>query len=242
HDALPIYNRDLQMIHDSVVRLTNGAVCKSSEADARAELENQNTDLGADTHNDRNASASKALESVSTELPAVTTTLKGIEAALSNLDIKALHETVATTKADIDGLTIKAAALSKRVSLLHEEEAAIRGSIASLTNLPLGNPTRMLRGVDPEDESVVTHEQLRRIGNGGKPSASAIGLTLDEALSQTTLVKGADDMEYREWPAGVSPEGGRPELSVWQKNYTLPETLLAYRNGEAARIPEEPRA
>src|SRR6185312_7429472 len=143
---------------------------------------------------------SKALESVSTELPAVTTTLKGIEAALSNLDIKALHETVATTKADIDGLTIKAAALSKRVSLLHEEEAAIRGSIASLTNLPLGNPTRMLRGVDPEDESVVTHEQLRRIGNGGKPSASAIGLTLDEALSQTTLVKGADDMNTASGP------------------------------------------
>jgi hypothetical protein len=236
---------ELQALHDGIMRLTDGSVCRgmamegqgdntpeqggkgASDEDARAELDGAKPDLGADTHATRAA------------LPDLVKSLQDLTGGLAGINVKALETSVDALETRLAVATTAASRYETHLDDLIKQEAALRESISALGNMPLGRPTSLTRTLDMDDPltraGVATYEDMRAASHG---RATSEGLTLEDALARTKLVS-IDGVLHRHWPEGVAPNGGRPELSTWQKVTGGTPLMRQYRENQDCYVREE---
>lgn len=231
----------LQTIHDAVSTMTEGKVC-GARGNSNSQGDGMNVDeaeqdanqaMGARQLTDTFEEFRKSVEALTTSTHGVDAVLEAFK-TLEKLNVKGLTEDVHKAQAMLN-------MIKRDTTQAYEEARNITDVIRTLKALPLGRPTHLSRSVEETAAAnTVSYAQLAGIENNLQKAARA-PQTPDEALALTTLVKerltNGQEIEFREWPATAH---NRPALTGFQKSLMRPSDIVAYNNGEVARVPLSP--
>lgn len=235
----------------------------SSEGDAR-DLEAARADQIASQANTHNTRAGEP-DVTAALYGDLVKSLADVGTGLKGIDLPALHKQVEATQATITRaaeaaaqyerqykelsanagqLSAQMAAMRKAAGGLQEQQDWLARQVETLANVPLPRPTMLHRSVDLDDpiqrEAVATYQDMAGVNIANKAAALGIApgeeLSLERALA-LTVVKTVDGLEYRQWPAGVVPAGGRPELGNFAKITMSWDQMTAYRSGGECLVP-----
>lgn len=221
----PKHAGHVQAVHDHTHALTNGMACRSMGAhetnfqQARQQLMDSEGQTGPDAiHNPL-----KSYEGMSEHLDRVVKALEGI-------NTKGMADEVVAMKKELQ-------IARKGIAAVYEEAAKAAATVAALKNMPLGNPVKQSRTVEP-DPTLTSHEELKALGTG-QETTTLSGLL---ALTQLETVKMPNGMAitYRKWANGLGGavgKGLRPALTSNQIALMPFEAIEAYRAGFAADVP-----
>lgn len=137
----------------------------------------------------------------------------------------------------------------KAVNDVLAEAERVKKEITDLTNMPMGRPTQLNRSVT-DTIGTVTREQLLQLSQQqGSEQAAGYPVSWKQAESLTSIVSVEVEerslsgeicktpVYYREWSAGLVPEGGRPPLTGEQQSRMHPFAVMDYNEGRKARVP-----
>lgn len=219
----------LQMLHDMVCSMSSGATCANSPAQSFSTAVQQAQEISG---NSPSVMPSVAY-SLGDNLDKITKSMETYTVYLA--DMQKAHDQQNVLKAVIEKAQQETAALGAEV-LKYQE------TIATLKDMPLGNPISHSRTVHEADrDAVITRDELLDIGK------KAVDWQADGSLEKAfelTEVKRKDAggvfVEYRIWPEGVGGDckkGVRPELTPDQITYMSFKHIGAYRTGGYAEVP-----
>lgn len=251
--------KSIQAIHDATVHLTNGMVCaatppKKKPADGEG-------DASADAGGDDSPGAIE-MGAEPQRLAAVTETLEKMAAALAELKLTDSARRVLTAQQeDADKMRDYLASYEASLTEAYDKvkqltaETAVAKQVAmdalkmadGVSRARLGRPTGLLgRTYEPGEGAAEFAEMMNLTKSSGKVGAALdkeLHLSGQSELSYDELVKHLE-VEYeagvgyvRLWPEGITPQGGRPELTNAQRVSMTVEAMVAYKEGRAARVP-----
>lgn len=159
---------------------------------------------------------------LSLELQPITTQLEALTKAFSGIDVSVIGANVQKAmEVQLHEAQGAMATIMKDIGAAQKELTDTRAEIATLTNIPLGNPTRLNRTVQA-GEPVASYEDFTAIGKSG--------------VEGTRLVKVTDRGLMRLWNAGTS---NRPALEPWQDKLMSEGETNAYNSGRECLVPEK---
>lgn len=221
----PAHAGHVQAIHDHVHALTGGMMCRSFGANetnyntARQQL----MDAEGQTGPNAPANPLKSFEGMPEHLDRIVKALEGV-------NTKGMASEVEVMKKELH-------IARKGIAAVYEEAAKAAATVAALKNMPLGNPIKQHRAVEP-DPTLTSHEELKTLSTG--PETTTLPGLL--ALTQLETVKLLNGMSisYRKWANGLGGtvgKGLRPALTSNQKALMPFEEIDAYNAGFAASVP-----
>lgn len=234
----------LQAIHDSVMALTDGAVCKAAKPD------NEDSQDDADEHDNQDDSDhQQPMMGTMSTLPSLVKEIGELRTVFGNINLKAfeadvqksvdklaqIEQTLEARRLEAEQIAeqAKQAKLDAIKAATYADEA--KQSIDKLNNMPLGRPSGHIGRRMVADPSAVQFNEMLQLA--AKPDVvEADKPTLKDALEQTTKTYVAGVGHCRLWPDGVG-KGIRPKLSNEQKIIMTPAEITAYNEGGEALVP-----
>jgi hypothetical protein len=211
----------LQAIHDMVCAMSGGQVCGDMVDDDESDDVSGNGPLSVSYDLAHNVSLlNKAIDQYHT----------------ATVDLFDIKKDAAQAKADLQSAR-------EQIGTLAMEVEKAQQTIATLKDMPLGNPVGHSRTVHAED-AVATREDMMQVTKSARKSEAVATDSLPAAIALTQIkeVPMTDGrfMRYRYWPDGVGgtvKSGVRPELTLDQVSMMQFSSIVGYRDGREAMVP-----
>jgi hypothetical protein len=220
----------LQMLHDMVCSMSGGMTCSNAPAQSFSDAVAQAQEISG---NSPSVMPSVAY-SLGDHLNKITKSMETYNGYMELM--QKFVEGQSTVKVELE----KA---QQEVATLGAEVVKYQETIASLKDMPLGNPIHHNRTVHEADrDATITREEILGI-NKAAPVEWQAEDSLAKAFEMTSTKKknaGGMFIEYRVWPEGVggdTKKGVRPELTSDQITYMSFQDINNYREGKYAEVP-----
>jgi hypothetical protein len=217
-------------IHSLVHEMTDGACCTNQDGEDFHEATEQAREASGESPS-AGYSVAYALGDKADLL------MKSVERYNASLaDVVDLKKEAELTRKELDAARTEMLTIGAEIVKAQE-------TLASIKDMPLGNPVKHSRTVHEED-NVAKREDFLHLKESEHPVEQKATDNLITAFSLTEVKAVAMDngqfMRYRVWPEGVGgsiAKGVRPALTSDQISYMDFNDIRAYREGKAAKVP-----